>query len=122
MASVRMLARFLGPDIQVVQVDSPRRIDPPHPRFPATPHSGPLDLTPRPVRDRPFRNLDLTLRQQEVLECVMQGLTNKEVARVLGISPATVRTHVSSLMRAMGVTSRTAAATLAAKLAQGNPR
>lgn len=119
-ASVRLLARFLGSDIKVVQVDSLGRIDVPPGH--AVSRRGDTIHPAGTLRDGAFRNIDLTHRQREVLDCVMQGLTNKEIARVLGISPATVRTNVSSLMRSMGVTSRTAAATLAAKLAQGDPR
>jgi DNA-binding NarL/FixJ family response regulator len=41
---------------------------------------------------------------------VSQGLANKQIARALGITERTVKTHVGNIFREIGVTDRTSAA------------
>lgn len=58
----------------------------------------------------------LTAREQQVVELVAEGLTNKEIARNLDISPATVKVHVERLIGKLGVADRTQAAVLAVQI------
>jgi DNA-binding NarL/FixJ family response regulator len=53
---------------------------------------------------------DLTARESEVLELVGEGLTNRLIARRLGISEKTVKTHLTSVFTTIGVTDRVQAA------------
>lgn len=55
----------------------------------------------------------LSEREAQILRCISEGGSNKEVARQLGISPSTVRTHVENMFRKLQCTTR-AAATLKA--------
>jgi predicted ATPase/DNA-binding CsgD family transcriptional regulator len=57
--------------------------------------------------------MQLTSREQQVLRLLVDGLSDKEIAASLSISARTVSNHVSGLLAKLGVTSRTAAATLA---------
>jgi DNA-binding NarL/FixJ family response regulator len=50
---------------------------------------------------------DLTAREREVLGCLAEGMSNKQIARALGISVRTVTVHVSNLLRKTGAASRT---------------
>lgn len=59
---------------------------------------------------------DLTSREREVLRLLGEGLSNARIARRLGISEATVKTHVSSILGKLGVESRLQAALAARAL------
>jgi DNA-binding NarL/FixJ family response regulator len=52
----------------------------------------------------------LSLREREVLTLVAGGLANKQIARALGISDRTVKTHLANIFRNIGVADRTSAA------------
>ena len=52
----------------------------------------------------------LTSREEEVLALVAEGLSNKLVARSLGISEKTVKTHLTRIFQTIGVSDRTQAA------------
>ncbi len=65
-----------------------------------------------PLPSKPGNGL-LSEREAEILQRISTGASNKEVARDLGISPSTVRTHVESVFRKLQCSTR-AAATLKA--------
>jgi two-component system NarL family response regulator len=56
---------------------------------------------------------DLTPRETEVLQYIVQGRSNKQIAALLAISQATVKAHINSLLNRLGVSDRTQAATTA---------
>jgi DNA-binding NarL/FixJ family response regulator len=82
----------------------------------------PLDLVHAALREAPAAPPSgdlaqiLTSREREVVDLVAEGLTNKEIARRLEISPATVKVHVERLIGKLGVADRTQAAVLAEKM------
>lgn len=73
-----------------------------------------LRESPHNVKSKVSTSL-LTGREAEVLDLVAQGMTNKEIARHLAISPATVKAHVERIIAKLGVADRTQAAVLATK-------
>jgi len=58
---------------------------------------------------------NLTSREMEVLQLVVEGKTNAEIAILLGISEKTVEKHLDSVYRKMGVASRVEAAVIAVR-------
>ncbi len=50
---------------------------------------------------------DITPRQREVLQLLARGYLNKQIAGALNISEATVKLHVSAIIRELGATNRT---------------
>jgi DNA-binding NarL/FixJ family response regulator len=77
-------------------------------------HRGELQLDPAVAR-RLMSSLqepravcaELTARELEVVTLVGEGKANKEIALQLGIGERTARTHVSNILRKLGLTSRT---------------
>ena len=82
----------------------------------------PIDLVNAAMKEdrsrTPSKDLEsiLTQREQDVVALVAEGLTNKEIARKLEISPATVKVHVERIIGKLGVADRTQAAVLAVQL------
>jgi DNA-binding NarL/FixJ family response regulator len=53
---------------------------------------------------------ELTVRERDVLALLVSGLSNKQIARQLGISEKTVKGHLTNLFQRIGVSDRTQAA------------
>ena len=67
------------------------------------------------------RIASLTPAQRRILAAIRQGLLNKQIAYELAISEATVKAHITAILRKLGVSSRTQAVLLAAKLDVDQP-
>ena len=65
-----------------------------------------LDAARSSALDRRRERAGLTRRQHEILVLVSEGLSTKQIARELWLSPATVRNHVAAIMIALGTHSR----------------
>lgn len=65
-----------------------------------------------------WAELPLTPRQKHVLHLLTQGLSNKLIARELGVSVDTVKDHVAAVLKALGVSSRTQAVVAATQKAR----
>jgi DNA-binding NarL/FixJ family response regulator len=64
----------------------------------------------------------LTPRQREVLELVIEGLSNREIAERLTLAEATVKVHITAILRAYGVNSRAKAIGAARRGAEAGPK
>lgn len=58
----------------------------------------------------------LTPRQRDVLELLVKGKSNKEIARALELGPGTIKVHLAALFRNLGVENRSAAAVAGSRL------
>lgn len=74
-----------------------------------------MRAAPLPGRQADLTRL-LTERERDVVMLVAEGLTNKEIGRQLGISPATVKVHVERVIGKLGVADRTQAAVLVTQM------
>jgi NarL family two-component system response regulator LiaR len=83
-------------------------------------HAGRSTLAPEAARALirhatagPALGADLTEREREVLALMAEGLANTQIASRLFVSPSTAKFHVSSVLRKLGVASRTEAVSVA---------
>ena len=59
--------------------------------------------------------MEMTVREKEILDLMVEGLSNNEIAERLIVSQSTVKFHVSNILSKLGVTGRTEAVALAIK-------
>lgn len=65
---------------------------------------------------RPVASELMTPRELEVLELLARGMSNRQLAEVLGFSEHTAKFHVNAILTKLGAETRTEAVVLAAKL------
>lgn len=122
---LREVERIQGPWPQRVMGSVARPIAPP-PSADVAPlmreTARPAAETPAAPRPPTARSLGLTRRQMDVLSLMVQGKPNKLICRELSLAEGTVKCHVSAILRALEVGSRTQAALKAARLGLGAER
>ena len=74
-----------------------------------------------PVQTHDGFPIHLTQRQREVLMLLCEGLPNKLIGRRLGLSDATVKCHVASVLRSLNVSTRLEAVAVSIQLGLVRP-
>lgn len=130
---IRLQARLLAQRRQLWQervAEQEARAQPgATPRPPPTAASEP----PAPAQEPPVRDPGaiarppaqprdpLTAREREVLQLLVAGRANPQIARAMGISRATAKTHIEHILAKLGVSSRTLAAVEAVRRGLATP-
>ena len=68
------------------------------------------------LNEAAVRSLGLTGQEMRVLAELASGRANKEIARAMGLSPNTIKTHVANVFAKLGTSTRTEAVTRAREL------
>ena len=68
---------------------------------------------------KPRPEYSLTRREHEILALLAEGRSNRSIAQYLYVSEKTVKAHLASIFRKLGVTNRTQAAMMAAQIGVG---
>ena len=58
-----------------------------------------------------YKDLDLSRRQGQILDHVLQGLPNKRIAQILCLSESTIKEHITAILRKLDVSNRVGAIT-----------
>jgi len=83
---------------------------------PVTIKNQPITLSSFVAPDTVKKDYQLTERQTDILRELVKGLSNKEIARVLDISPSTVKIHVAAVLKKLGAKNRTVAVTISSDM------
>jgi NarL family two-component system response regulator LiaR len=67
------------------------------------------------LKKHTFVEYQLTNQEKNILECLVEGLSNKNIAKKLVLSLSTVKFHVSNILNKLGVSSRAEAISIAIK-------
>lgn len=93
--SSALLSAMTG-EVSDVRIDAPITITGPHPE--------------RVSESKESVIRTLSIREAEILQCLMQGAPNKVIARKLEVAEATVKVHIKAILRKIRVANRTQAA------------
>lgn len=63
-------------------------------------------VTPVPMEQEQVKDYQLTSKETEVLELIVQGKANKEIAALLFVEISTVKTHINNIYNKLSVTNR----------------
>ncbi len=97
--------RYLPPELMALDLMAPNWA------------SGSVGASNPPARESVSAEaLGLTERQRQVLARIAQGKSNKQICRELGLAEATVKIHVTAILKALKVTSRTQAVVIVNQL------
>jgi DNA-binding NarL/FixJ family response regulator len=80
--------------------------------------TGSQEYTPQEDAPHGEARPELSPRQRRVLELLVQGMSNKEIAREMNLGIGTVKVHVTALFTKLGVSNRTSAVAVGAPLLQ----
>ncbi|TLP54807.1 response regulator transcription factor [Microbispora triticiradicis] len=106
------VARLTGTFEQVISGDVP---------VPSSVQRGPLAAGERRGPDRSAHPARVTEREHAVLALLLQGMSNNQIARAMGISIHGVKRHVSNLLVKFGCANRTEVALAAQRLGMDAP-
>jgi DNA-binding NarL/FixJ family response regulator len=79
-------------------------------------------ITPSQITDAQKIDAILTPRQRDVFELIVQGMSNKEIARNLQLAEGTVKIHIKALFAKLGVRRRAAVAVAGTRLLSSSER